>query len=305
MVAGIGARAFRGRTVAATADQETARRHELSRYRYRAGSGWGRRRPSRAEAEVQAEEQGRGGGDSNDPGLTSLVLSLEARLRAVEAATYSVVLVQRETSLPFKNMREAGKKYAQLMEAKGRREHDLGSPHLHVFLTLLSTLTMYMPPQGVDQAVLDRVDQNVAGKGHRAPDADRAGRVGHDVSSRGLLRQASAGETGSHLNCHERNDGSVVTSFRSEASNPASSSWTVPTSRRNHDEADERTERARLALVRARREAQGGDDLTRRECTSTRQAARTTSQNIESSILLLMEGRTSAVPSRRGTSRRL
>ena len=79
----------------------------------------------------------------------SLVLSLSARLRAVEAATYSVVLVPRETSLPFKNMREAGRKYAQMVEAKGRREHDLGSPHLHVFLALLSTLATYVPPQGV------------------------------------------------------------------------------------------------------------------------------------------------------------
>ena len=40
--------------------------------------------------------------------------------------------------------------------------------------------------------------------------------------------------------------------FRPQTSNPASSSWAVPTSRGNHDEADERTERARLALVRAR-----------------------------------------------------
>ena len=55
-------------------------------------------------------------------------------------------------------MREAGRKYAQLVEAKGRREHDLGSPHLHVFLALLSTLAMYVPPQGVDQAVLGRVE---------------------------------------------------------------------------------------------------------------------------------------------------
>ena len=61
VVAGIGARALRGRTVAAAPDQEAARRHELSRYRYRAGSGWGRRRSSRAQAEVQAEEQGRSG----------------------------------------------------------------------------------------------------------------------------------------------------------------------------------------------------------------------------------------------------
>ena len=99
---------------------------------------------------------GAAGGDS-DHGLVSLVLSLEARLRAVEAATYSVVLVPRETSLPFKNMREAGKKYAQLVEAKGRREHDLGSPHLHVFLALLSALAAFVPPQGADQAVMGRV----------------------------------------------------------------------------------------------------------------------------------------------------
>ena len=105
----------------------------------------------------QKSKGGAAGGDSNDHGLVSLVLSLEARLRAVEAATYSVVLVPRETSLPFKNMREAGRKYAQMVEAKGRREHDLGSPHLHVFLALLSTLATYVPPQGVDQAVLGRV----------------------------------------------------------------------------------------------------------------------------------------------------
>ena len=59
--------------------------------------------------------------------------------------------------------------------------------------------------------------------------------------------------------------------FRPEASNPASSSWAAPASRRDHDEADERTERARLALVRARWEAQGGGGPTRRQSTSTRQ----------------------------------
>ena len=105
----------------------------------------------------QRSKGGAAGGDS-DHGLVSLVLSLEARLRAVEAATYSVVLVPTETSLPFKNMREAGKKYAQLVEAKGRREHDLGSPHLHVFLALLSALAAFVPPQGVDQAVMGRVE---------------------------------------------------------------------------------------------------------------------------------------------------
>ena len=106
----------------------------------------------------QKNKGGASGGDSSDPGLVSLVLSLEARLRAVEAATCSVVLVQRETSLPFKNIREAGKKYAQLVEAKGRRDHDLGSPHLHVFLALLSALAMYAPPAGADQAVMGRLE---------------------------------------------------------------------------------------------------------------------------------------------------
>ena len=106
----------------------------------------------------QKSKGGVAGGDSNDHGLVSLILSLEARLRAVETATYSVVLVPRETSFPLKNMREAGRKYAQLVEAKGRREHDLGSPHLHVFLALLSTLATFVPPQGVDQAVLGRVE---------------------------------------------------------------------------------------------------------------------------------------------------
>ena len=99
--------------------------------------------------------------------------------------------------------------------------------------------------------------------------------VGHDVSRRGLLRQASAGKTGSHPVCHERDNGSVVAPVRPDESNPASSSRAVPTSRGNHDEADERTERARLALVRARWEAQGGGGPTRRESTSTRQVAPT------------------------------
>ena len=239
----------------------------------------------------QKNKGGAAGGDSHDPGLVSLVLSLEARLRAVEAATYSVVLVQRETSLPFKNMRDAGKKYAQLVEAKGRREHDLGSPHLHVFLALLVhtghvRASARSRPTSSGQG---RGRQNAAGAGHRAPDTGRTGRVGHDVPRRGLLRQASAGTTG-------RDNGSVVAPVRPDA---------VPTSRGNHDEADERTERARLALVRARREAQGGGGPTRRESTSTRQVAPTRPSTTEPSILLFLEGRTPSVPSRRGTPRRL
>ena len=156
----------------------------------------------------------------------------------------------------------------------------------------------------MEESVPNHHEDHIAGKGHRAPDTGRTGRVGH-VPSRGLLRQASAGKTGSHLVCHERDDGSVVAPFRAETSNPASSSWAGPTSRGNHDEADERTERARLALVRARWEAQGGGGATRRESTSTRQVAPTRSQTTEPSILLLLEGRTPAVPSRRGTPRRL
>ena len=107
--------------------------------------------------------------------------------------------------------------------------------------------------------------------------------------------------------CHLcwRVNGSVVAPFRPETSNPVSSSWAVPTSRGNHDEADERTERARRALVRARWEAQGWCGPTRRESSSTRQVAPIRSQTTEPSILLLLEGRTLAVPSRRGTPRRL
>ena len=196
----------------------------------------------------QKSKGGAAGGDSNDHGLVSLVLSLEARLRAVEAATYSVVLVSRETSLLFKNMREAGRKYAQLVEAKGRREHDLGSPHLHVFLALLSTLATCVPPQGVDQAVLGRVE-------------------GVNTLLEQVIEHQTQAELGEWVttcraeDCYDRpqqEKRSVVAPVRPDESNPSSSSRAVPTSRGNHDEADERTERARLALVRARREAQGG-----------------------------------------------
>ena len=48
-------------------------------------------------------------------------------------------------------MKEAGKMYAQLVAVKGQREHDLGSPHLHVFMAA------YVPPQGGDQPVFCRV----------------------------------------------------------------------------------------------------------------------------------------------------
>ena len=191
-------------------------------------------------------------------------------------------------------MREAGRKYAQLVEAKGRREHDLGSPHLHVFLAFLSTLAMYVPQQGVDQAV-----EGVKTLLEKVIEHQTQAELGEWVTTcraEDCYDRLQQEKTGSHPVCHERNDGSVVAPFRPETSNPASSSWAAPTSRGNHDEADERTERARLALVRARWEAQGGGGPTRRESTSTRQVAPTRSQTTEPSILLLLEGRTPAVP---------
>ena len=253
------------------------------------------RSPSRS---MRAEQWG---ADDKDPGLVSLVLSLEARLRAVEAATYSVVLVPRETSLPYKNMKEAGRKCAQLVEAKGRREHDLGSPHLHVFLALLTALATYVPPQGTDHAVSgpSRGLQGAAGAGHRASDADRVGRVGHDVQSRGLLRQAAAGEAGSNHGCHEGYDGCIVAPIRHGERDPASSSRAAPTSRGDRHEADERAERARIALVRARREAQGRGGPAGRESEGSRLLASTRTSSYEPSILLLLEGRTPSVPPRR------
>ena len=58
VVAGLGARPLRGRTVEAAPDQATASRRELTRWRYRTGGGC--RRLSRAQAEAQTEEQGWG-----------------------------------------------------------------------------------------------------------------------------------------------------------------------------------------------------------------------------------------------------
>ena len=309
VVARLGARAFRFRTVAAAPDQETASRHEAPKVQVQGRKRWGAAvdPAGRKPKSKQKSKGGAAGGDSNDHGLVSLVLSLEARLSAVEAATYSVVLVPRETSLPFKNMREAGRKYAQMGGGQGTTRARSGQPAPsrvagppvytgHVRASARSR------PSSSGQG---RGRQNAAGAGHRAPDTSRTGRVGHDVPRRGLLRQAAAGETGAHPVCHERDSGSVVAPDRPDESNPASSSWAVPASRRNHDEADERIERARLALVRARREAQSGSGPTRRESTSTRQVAPTRPSTTEPSILLLLEGRTPTVPTRRGTPRRL
>ena len=202
--------------------------------------------------------EGRQAETPNDPGLVSLVLSLEARLRAVEAATYSVVLVQRETFFTVQKHEGA----CQEVRAAG------GSPGTTRARSGQSAPPCVPgPPVHTGQCTcLRKESTKQCWAGSRASKRCwKTGRMGHDVPSRGLLRQASAGETGSHLVRHERNDGSVVAPFRPEASNPASSSWAAPASRRDHDEADERTERARLALVRARREAQGGSGPTRRE----------------------------------------
>ena len=121
-----------------------------------------RRHHSGARTEAHRQEQARrvragAASDSNDHGLVSLVLSLEARWRAVEATTCSVVLVSRETCSRYNITRETDKKYAQLVDARGRREHDLGNPHVNASLALLSTLAAYVPPSGGDQAHKERL----------------------------------------------------------------------------------------------------------------------------------------------------
>ena len=83
--------------------------------------------------------------------------------------------------------------------------------------------------------------------------------------------------------------GTMEVSFP-EASNPASSSWAAPTSRRNHDEVDERTERVRLTLVCTRCTRWGRPHEERKHAHSS--GTRTSSQNAEPSILVLLEGRT-------------
>ena len=308
VVARLGARALRGRTVAATPDQETASRHELSRYRYRAGSGWGRRRLSRAQAEAQAEEQGRGGRrrlKRSRPRVSGpLVGSKTPRRRSSDllcrdGAEGDVFTLQKHEG-GWQEVRAAGGGQGTTRARFGQPAPPrVPGPPVHTGHVRASARSR---PSSSGQG---RGRQNAAGAGHRAPDTGRTGRVGHDVPRRGLLRQASAGKTGSHPVCHERDNGSVVAPVRPDESSPASSSRAVPTSRGNHDEADERTERARLALVRARREAQGGGGPTRRESTSTRQVAPTRPSTTEPSILLLLEGRTPSVPSGRGIPRRL
>ena len=143
-----------------TTGQKNAHRRErigrIGLSTFAATQGRSRRHHSGARTEAQAIEQARrvragAASDYNDHGLVSLVLSLEARLRAVEAATCSVVLVSRETGSRYNITREAGEKYAQLVDAKGR-EHDLGNPHVNASLALLSTFAAYVPPPGGDQA---------------------------------------------------------------------------------------------------------------------------------------------------------
>ena len=308
LVAGIGARVFRGRTVAAAADQATARRRELSRYWHRSGSGWGRRRARRAQAEVQAEEQGRCVRrrlQRSRPRVSGpLVGSKAPRGRGSDllcrAGAEGDVFTLQKHEGGWQEVRAAGGSQGTTRSRSGQSAPPcVPGPRVRTGHVRASGRSR---PSSDGQA---RGRQNAAGESRRAPVAGRAGRMGHDVPCGGLLRQASAGETGSHSVRHERNDGSVVAPDRPEAGDPASSSRAAPTSRRNDDEADERTERARLALVRARWEAQGGSGPTRRESASTRQVARTRPQHAEPSILMLLEGRTPAVPSRRGTPRRL
>ena len=196
----------------------------------------------------QKNKGGAAGGDSNDPSLVSLVLSLESKAPRCRSGDL-LCRAGAEGDVFTLQKHEGGWQEVRTRSGQSAPPRVPGPP-VHTGHVRASARS---GPSSVGQG---RGRQNVAGKGHRASDAGRAGRMGHDVPSRGLLRQASAGETGSHPVRHERSDGSVVAPFRPETSNPASSSWAAPTSRRNHDEADERTERARLALVRARWEAQ-------------------------------------------------
>ena len=102
VVARSASRSIRGRTGATAAGQAAARRLGsqgtlLVQDGAVAAVGSTVRKPK-----PKQKNKGLGvGGDSNDHGLVSLVLSSEARLRAVEATTCSVVLVPRESSVPF------------------------------------------------------------------------------------------------------------------------------------------------------------------------------------------------------------
>ena len=119
-------------------------------------------------------------------------------LREVEAVTCSVVLVRRETRSHFNMIREADKKYAQLVEAKGRRE--LSSPR---WPRSCLRLEVIKHTWGESRA-------SFVGASLRAPDTGRAGRVGNDVSLGRLLRSASAREARTQSVCHERHVGGVA-----------------------------------------------------------------------------------------------
>ena len=159
VVAGIGARALRGRTVAAATDQETARRHQLSRYRYRAGSGWGRRRPCRAQAEVHAEENGRGGRrrlQRSRPRVSGPLAGSKApRCRSSDllcrAGAEGDVFTLQKHEGGWQEVRAAGGGQGTTRTRSGQS----APPRVPA---LLSTLAKYVPPQGVDQAVLGRVE---------------------------------------------------------------------------------------------------------------------------------------------------
>ena len=154
------------------------------------------------------------GGDSNDHGLVSLVHSLEARLRAVEATTCSVVLVPRESSAPFKG-HEGGwqeVRAAGVSQRPARARPGQPSPPCVHGPPVRARRVGASAGRRPSSSELRRGRQNVAGAGHRAPDAGGNGRAGHDVSCGGLSRPAAAGETGTRPVCHERDHGSVVAS---------------------------------------------------------------------------------------------
>ena len=208
MVARSVAGSLRGRTGATSAGQAALRRRGNSRVRCLCKTG---PRPPRGQAET--------------PTITA-----------------------SETSLLFQSMQEAGTKYAQLVEAKGQREHDLGSPHLHVFMALLSTLAAYVLPQGGGQAVLGRSSST------------RRRRTWVSGSRRVARRRVTTG----------RSRRSRVILFATkgtmdEEGHPTPCARPRQASVRDHGEADDRAELARGRLVLARWEAQGGNGAARGE----------------------------------------
>ena len=214
VVARSASRSIRGRTGATAAGQAAARRPG-SQGTLLVQDGVAAVGSTVRKPKPKQKNKGLGvGGDSNDHGLVSFVHSLEARLRAVEATTCSVVLVPRESSVPFKG-NEGGWQEVRAPGVSQRparaRPGQPSPPRVHG-PPVRAGRVRASAGRRPSSSELRRGRQNVAEAGHRAPDAGGNGRAGHDVSCGGLSRPAAAGETGTHPVCHERDHGSVVAS---------------------------------------------------------------------------------------------